>query len=114
MNVERSKLMDPYNIVMIIFAIMLGIIGVALNIDSPLEKRHQEKARLEASREAQEEIMYYLRREVSEVFGVELDTVHESTAQDEIVRIVNLLAHETSKACVSEDKYRRSKIEDEH
>ena len=41
------------------------------------------------------------------IFAVKLEDIHESTTQDEIVRIVNLLAIETSMACVNQDKYVR-------
>ncbi len=41
-------------------------------------------------------------------FGVSLDSIHESHSQDEIVRIVNLLAYFTAEACVNQDKKNRN------
>lgn len=59
------------------------------------------------AKETQDRILYYLRNKVNLVFGIELDTIHESGTQDEVVRLVNLLAIETSVICVHQDKGKR-------
>lgn len=43
---------------------------------------------------------------------VELETIHESYTQDEIIREVNLLAYQTAMACVNQDKAGRGKKTD--
>ena len=81
----------------------------------PRRKKEEEefwrKNKEEAARKNKEEILNRLNEDAFETFCVELDTINEKGAQDEIVRIVNLLAHETSEACMNQDKFgRREKV----
>lgn len=78
--------------------------------------RPQEKKKEEATRQRRVEDeekdrrneersnRYWLQKEVLETFAIELDTIDEISTQNEIVRIVNLMAHETATACVNQDK----------
>ena len=52
-------------------------------------------------------ILDNLKLSIRVAFEIDLDAIHESGTQDEIVRIVNLLAYETSSACVIEDRKHR-------
>jgi hypothetical protein len=84
------------------------------------KEKEEEKKRQEDNRRAQEEkqrgILYRLGIEVKRVFSVEPDTIHENTTQNEIVRVVNLLAYQTAVACVNQDKVARGekKVEPYH
>ena len=49
------------------------------------------------------------RTSCKDTFGFELETVNESGNQNEVIRIVNLLAFETSKVCVNQDIANRGK-----
>ncbi|MFA5773202.1 MAG: hypothetical protein WC908_00820 [Candidatus Paceibacterota bacterium] len=50
-----------------------------------------------------------LRTSCKDTFGFELETVNESGNQNEVIRIVNLLAYETSEACVKQNMENRGK-----
>ena len=109
MNVERSKVMDTdtWKVIIIGAILVLGIIFWYICIGRPQEKKEEEEASRRASREAQESILRNLSISLGLEFGVELETIHESNTQDEIVRIVNLRAIETANSCVHEDKKSR-------
>lgn len=82
------------------------------------DKREEEEAQKNRLREQEEEqrgILYRLGEEVKKVFAVDLGTIHENTTQDEVVRVVNLLAYKTAVACVNEDKIvHGEKVEPSH
>jgi hypothetical protein len=78
-----------------------------VRVERPRERRMEEEEKKEAERHHKEAILHDLDSKIQGVFHVELDTVHETTTQDEIVRIVNLLACQTAMACVKQEKYIR-------
>lgn len=66
--------------------------------------KKMEHDRLETQRRKREEAQDRLCRVLERTFGVDPDTVGDGGVQDEIVRIVNHLGHQTAAACVNQDK----------
>ena len=83
----------------IVIIIIVG--AVALNLKD-------NKAKKKAKEETKKRVLYHLGIRVDLAFGVDLGTINESGTQDEIVRIINLLAYETASVCVKEDTDRRN------
>jgi len=90
-----------FNAVVVVFGLM-SIVALIL-----YTKKEKEEYEEKASRDAKDKILDILQLKVDIMFGLELNKIYESGTQDEIVRIVNLLAHETASACEREDKARR-------
>lgn len=72
------------------------------------QQAHQ--AYMEKPEQREKELLAQLRGYVWARFGVELNTVHESTTQDEIIRMVNLSACEVATVCVEQDRARRGEV----
>jgi hypothetical protein len=71
------------------------------------DKKEEEAEKLAANLKEEEDSLHQLRYDVNSTFGVKLEDVHENTAQDEMVRVVNLLAFLVSEACVNQEKESR-------
>lgn len=75
-----------------------------------LEKRNEKREKehkLQQEKHENEGIIYRLGVEVLNTFSVDLKTINETNTQDEIIRIVNLLAYRVAVACVNSDKSAR-------
>jgi len=95
--------------------IILGVLIVICSIPIPLlflllfavgvfHKLYKENRERAEEKWREKEIWERLRKEVIDTFHIWPEDVHERHVQNEIVRIVNLLAFETASACVRENK----------
>jgi hypothetical protein len=73
-------------------------------IGQKLEREKEDRLNLEREKQ---NILDNLQSRIREQFSVGLDMIKETTTQDEIVRVVNLVAHQVSVACVNQDKFAR-------
>lgn len=83
------------------------------------KRREEEELNQKRSRQVQEDekrgILYRLGLEVEKAFSVDLKVIQEDTTQDEVVRIVNLLAYQVAVACVNQERVTRGeKVEPYH
>ncbi len=93
---------DPRVIGIIVIVVLTLLVGVwYLDIELPRrEKKEREREKKESTRQ---ELLRLLEERVHNAFSFELDTIHESDTQDEIVRVVNLLARRTAEACFNQE-----------
>jgi hypothetical protein len=106
---ELSDLYRVYGIngilLFVFFVLGLSLVCVKLFDWQEENKRRRENERQEGNRKWKEQNdLYHLRRIVDNLFRFDLDEVKESVNQDEIVRLVNLMAVQTAMACVKQDK----------
>ncbi len=98
-NIDPSLLF----IILLVSGFLLFFLAVVQGEKS--SKKRDEKEKKERQHAG---ILSQLAYRAETLFGVEFDTIQEDDTQDEVVRIVNLLAFETATACVDEDKSRRN------
>lgn len=99
---------------MLIIALVLVIVLIVSGYYA-LREEAEEQRHVEEEKEEREQ-QYKLNEARSQAryeFGVDVKPPYKSQAYDEIVRIVNLLAQLTAKACVAQDKFVRSEKIDE-
>jgi hypothetical protein len=78
--------------------------GIAIHKGELSRKKKAEEDERARLKERKNSTLLVLGHEVDRLFGVELSTIHETHTQDEIVRVVSLLAHQAAEACVNQDK----------
>ena len=103
MDVEEGLAMQSIFIIVVVIGVVGLIIWFILHTTKENDKRMEEEDRNYAKYRA----MGRLQCRLYPTFGVRLEEVHTSTAQDEMVRIVNLLAFFVSEACVKQEKESR-------
>lgn len=81
------------------------------NKESMERKEQAKKKLLEEQEERNQEILLRLSDEVCSTFHVWLENVHENHTQDEIIRCMDILAHQVAEACVNQDKFNRGEKE---
>lgn len=124
---ERRKgyIMEERIVLLVIVGILVVVITVIVRLVK--ERLAKEEAftewSIQHSNEQEEERKRYkeeerlrkekleLEREVRRTFHVDLETVQEPTTQDEIIRIMDLLAFCAADACVNQDKALRGETE---
>ena len=72
--------------------------------DERLKKEKQEEKEKE-QKKTKERILKELKENVWKIFSVDLNHIHVSEVQDEVIRVVNSIAQETSVACVKQIKF---------
>lgn len=105
-GVGMFSLSDDQLLVIVIISTFILIIGGGILMNK-LRREKKEIVKYECvlrERNEQMRVLHNFGVEIYNIFGVELGMVNESSTQDEIVRIVNLIAHQTALACVNQDK----------
>lgn len=98
---------NPIVGLVILFILICVVISYRIYVDSKRRKMWVKEDTRRCIEKRKQAILDDLRNAVHYAFCVELDTIHESYTQEEIVRVVNLLAYQTAVACVNEDKIGR-------
>ena len=93
-------------VVLIVFIVSILIGGYCL--ERSLGEREGEKKARRRKKEKEESTQRSRWLTAHTIFAVDVDPPYENQAYDEIVRAVNLLAHLTAEACVSQDKFVRN------
>lgn len=103
--------MYSYSVPVVLIVFVVGTLIWGFCFARPRANMEEKMEEEEAARERKQEILDCLQDEAHEAFGIELDTVHESATQDEIVRMMNLLAIKTATECVNYDKQVRGVLD---
>jgi hypothetical protein len=105
---REEVFMDTSSIVIVVsvFLIIAAVFAIRACLrNERLCKQRQQKEEDESLRLREEaDRRDDLRSKINEIFGIELEKIHEGSSQDEIVRFVNLLAFSVAKSCVDQDK----------
>jgi hypothetical protein len=90
--------------VFVFLFLVIAVSGVAFWFRSKLNRKHKEENDLRDRSDRERQILANLTHEVSQVFAVDLAEVDAVETQNEIVRIVGILAHRAATACVNQVK----------